>query len=99
MTLADAHFGEVVVVGGHPEHRHHGRAATLFEEPSRLEGGQRLVEDVQGSTEEPRLLAGDHGHRPRVTEQRRSRRGPRRPPCLLLSDEGRHYRRHAGARE
>jgi hypothetical protein len=54
---------EVVVVGGDPEDRDNRPARVLREEPRDLDRRHRLVEDVERTAEEHRLLAGDEGGR------------------------------------
>ncbi len=86
-----AHLRKIVVIGGDPEDGDHGPTAARLQQPRRLAGAQGLVKHVEGAAEEPRLLPGDDGDRPRLPELRRPRGRPRCSPRLLLAHErGRH---------
>ena len=55
------HLGEIVVLGRQPKNRHGGNS--IFGKPLGQAGGvQCLVDGVSRPTEQPHLLAGDHGH-------------------------------------
>ena len=81
------HLGEVVVVGGHPEHRHHGRAALLLQAGRDLDRAEGLVQDVERASEEPRLLPGDEGGGAAVGQLAGAAAGPGRAPAVLLPDQ------------
>ena len=54
-------LGDVVVLGGHPEHRNDGTAQGLPQAVGQRDRAERLVQGKQWSPEEPRLLAGTDG--------------------------------------
>ena len=53
-----ARLGEVVVVAGQPEDRHHRPAPALLQDAGEGRGAERLVDGVQRPGEEARLLTG-----------------------------------------
>ena len=82
-----AHLGEVVVVRGYPEHRHHGRAALGLETLGDDDRRERLPEHEQRAAEEPGLLARDHGGGARLAEGARPLGGAARAASGLLAPQ------------
>ena len=51
-------LGEVVIVPGNPEHGNHRHTAVALQALRQCDGGERLVDRVQGAGEQPGLLPG-----------------------------------------
>ena len=66
----------VVILGIHPEDRHHGHVVFAGDAPGQLDGGDRLQQRVHRATERPGLLPGQDGDGLGVRELRDGR------PCL-----------------
>ena len=62
-------FGEIVILGRHPEDRHGGDPARvqILGQPRRR---QRFIDGVRGTGKQPDLLPGDDRHGPRLSEAR-----------------------------
>ena len=101
-------LGEVVVLGGDPEHRHRRRRRGL-DRRGPVDGCGHLAERQERPAVEPRLLAGDHHPRLGIRQARRQLpgggmavggvRGRQRPRQLAAVDPRRRVRQLAGVEE